>query len=191
MDKIYKGWAENFGAHQCPKCGVPIEKNEGCNHMSCPQCNHYWCWACGLPVKHWIHKFSENPFGCKFTASNGAAVFKKTIIFLLGLIFIPVIMILLPILVGFGYGIYGAFAFCGVGCGCFGNPLHCNIPFRIILAFLTLPLFPVIIALGTAAGCVIAGLAALLLLPALLIHIYMYFRSMYWWHKTRKHGNVS
>ncbi|KAF0884370.1 PRKN ligase, partial [Crocuta crocuta] len=33
----------------CPRCHVPIEKNGGCMHMTCPQppCGLEWCWACG------------------------------------------------------------------------------------------------------------------------------------------------
>jgi ariadne-1 len=30
----------------CPTCGAPIEKNDGCNHMQCSQCDHHFCWIC-------------------------------------------------------------------------------------------------------------------------------------------------
>ncbi|OSS45230.1 hypothetical protein B5807_10214 [Epicoccum nigrum] len=37
---------KNMGAKQCPKCGVNIEKQGGCDHMTCKTCRHNFCWEC-------------------------------------------------------------------------------------------------------------------------------------------------
>ncbi|KAK1632745.1 hypothetical protein QYE76_007060 [Lolium multiflorum] len=42
----------------CPECRRPIEKNQGCMHMTCsPPCRHEFCWLC---LGSWKNHNSEN-----------------------------------------------------------------------------------------------------------------------------------
>ncbi|KAF8748104.1 peptidase M28 family [Rhizoctonia solani] len=43
---------EREGWKKCPGCQAPIEKSEGCNHMTCttPACNTHFCYVCGGKV---------------------------------------------------------------------------------------------------------------------------------------------
>lgn len=35
---------------KCPHCGLPTNKNSGCNHMKCFKCNGEWCWLCNEKI---------------------------------------------------------------------------------------------------------------------------------------------
>ncbi|CAH6718186.1 E3 ubiquitin-protein ligase Hel1p [[Candida] jaroonii] len=51
-DSETANWIE-ANTHNCPKCLNSIEKNGGCNHMTCRTCNYEFCWIC---FKEWsIH----------------------------------------------------------------------------------------------------------------------------------------
>lgn len=62
LDKQFLELARSTKMKQCPKCKHWIEKNEGCNHMTCI-CKYEFCYVCGEPstVSHTNCKF-------KFTA---------------------------------------------------------------------------------------------------------------------------
>jgi hypothetical protein len=34
------------GIKECPRCATPIEKDGGCNHMTCAGCHAHICWNC-------------------------------------------------------------------------------------------------------------------------------------------------
>ena len=47
MDNKLEGWVqEHGGVSFCPACRTKVEKNEGCNHMTCIYCKYEFCWFC-------------------------------------------------------------------------------------------------------------------------------------------------
>ena len=52
---------------RCPKCQTRIEKNQGCNHMSCSQCKYEFCWMC-------MGELSASFFGVSARVSLGDRV---------------------------------------------------------------------------------------------------------------------
>ena len=60
--KKYGRYAVEKNVRRCPGCSIPVDKDTGCNHMTCYYCKHEWCWICGLA--YW-HGHYDNPFfGC-------------------------------------------------------------------------------------------------------------------------------
>ncbi|KZS98666.1 hypothetical protein SISNIDRAFT_472483 [Sistotremastrum niveocremeum HHB9708] len=51
---------------ECTKCQSTIEKNGGCNHMTCKKCKHEFCWVCMGPwVDHGTAWYSCNRYDDK------------------------------------------------------------------------------------------------------------------------------
>ncbi len=86
-ENLYSNWARGKKIQRCPQCRIRIEKNEGCNHMTCPSCRYEWCWICGHAYSH-TH-FTDSFFGCpllQFTSTDwsmGTIAIVQLMIFLL------------------------------------------------------------------------------------------------------------
>ena len=44
-ENLFREWIA-ANAKDCPGCKNPIQKNGGCNHMTCLKCKHQFCWLC-------------------------------------------------------------------------------------------------------------------------------------------------
>ena len=52
VDKQFLKWKKHRRIKRCPRCKIFIEKNEGCNHMTCKSCKYEWCWLCEGPYSY-------------------------------------------------------------------------------------------------------------------------------------------
>ena len=59
-------WLELF-AKKCPNCNWYIQKNEGCDHMTCRYCHHEFCWQCFADYQAIAaHGNSEHDIACTY-----------------------------------------------------------------------------------------------------------------------------
>ena len=104
IDKSFKKWRDSFKVKRCPKCKYFIEKDEGCNHITCYNCKYEFCWLC-------LGKYSSNHYdlgrcsGLQYTECSICSirlfnflyqfllVFVKSLLFALGFPFLLVFAI--------------------------------------------------------------------------------------------------
>lgn len=74
-DKQLRKWASvvehgQRNAQKCPRCKIHIQRTEGCDHMTCTQCNTSFCYRCGERYRHLRcfgdHTSNLSVFGCSF-----------------------------------------------------------------------------------------------------------------------------
>ncbi|KAG2468762.1 RN217 ligase, partial [Polypterus senegalus] len=74
-DKLLRHWASEIehgqrNAQKCPRCKIHIQRTEGCDHMTCSQCNTNFCYRCGERYRQLRffgdHTSNLSIFGCKF-----------------------------------------------------------------------------------------------------------------------------
>ena len=50
-DNQLEEWARQVGAKRCTQCRYWVQKNEGCDHMTC-RCGYEFCYICGGRYQH-------------------------------------------------------------------------------------------------------------------------------------------
>lgn len=55
-ESLTQDWMQE-NSKKCPHCGISIEKQDGCNKMTCWRCGTYFCWICLVALKA-----SGNPY---------------------------------------------------------------------------------------------------------------------------------
>lgn len=88
---------KNVEVRICPRCAVPIEKNKGCNTMTCSFCGCAFCWLCGelMTPNHFSQK---GP--CK--GKDGEAKWVKATVYTI----IALMVLTLPVWAGPAYAVY-------------------------------------------------------------------------------------
>ena len=46
MEEVQSSEWMSENTKPCPRCSTAVEKNGGCNHITCKSCSFEWCWLC-------------------------------------------------------------------------------------------------------------------------------------------------
>jgi hypothetical protein len=169
MNDKLEGWVNNHGGVRfCPVCRTKVEKNEGCNHMTCIICRYEFCWFCLGYAGHDAHHFDPwNPRSC------GAGQFDRTAtrwpiinylkflaFWIIGVIFIPIIYVLYFVIGGAILGAVLMMEWCRTK-NCLVGTIGCF--------------------LGFVAGVLVGGLLAPFALLIYLLSILASIGFVFWW----------
>lgn len=73
-ESLTQDWMQE-NSKKCPHCGISIEKQDGCNKMTCWRCGTYFCWVCMVALKAYgnpYQHFSDPRSGCFNKLFEGA-----------------------------------------------------------------------------------------------------------------------
>ncbi len=72
-DREFFKYLKQKGARRCPRdgCGAVIEKDGGCNHMTCLKCGAHICWVCmGIFDRGEVYTHMQDAHGGIYDAGN-------------------------------------------------------------------------------------------------------------------------
>ena len=156
LDKSFEEWSNSSKVKRCPKCKYFIEKNKGCNHITCLNCRYQFCWLC-------MGKYTRNHFiygrcsGLQFTEnmiySNKLIIFLRRFFIVLSRCFSIAFIIPFMWLYAFIYSMVDIFysknEFCKITFGISGtliglNLIVCSFPFTILAGFIFFLYWPLL-----------------------------------------------
>lgn len=115
MDSKLEGWVDKHGGVRfCPVCKTKVEKNEGCNHMTCIICSYEFCWHCFGYCGHDANHFTPTSrYYCGATQFGDGVTqgwlicgyFKYFLLFLLAVVLAPIAYVLYFVIGGAVVGV--------------------------------------------------------------------------------------
>jgi len=71
---------EDADIKRCPRCSVPIERNDGCAQMMCKRCKHVFCWFClaSLDDDFLLRHYDKGPCKNKLGHSRASVIWHRT-----------------------------------------------------------------------------------------------------------------
>ena len=144
----------------CPKCTVRVEKESGCDHMTCSRCQYEWCWQCRCKFYSYSHEDIFFPYSCPHSVKPVKCC-PMILLALCTMLCAPLMLTILPCLVCFYYCAYEGTV----------KVARCN-------EWLGLLCCPVFLILGVVFGLIGATLSLVLcLLPFVLYGVVRMFKA--------------